>query len=142
MTLTSKARAELRAEAHHLSPLVHVGHQGLTDTLVQTIDDTLRTHELVKIALARTTDVKPQDASHQLAERLGLARSSIARWETDTVEPGFSTLRRVLQACGFDLSLALVPFERNPERDARIQEVGRLTPQERLRAMVDRLEGQ
>jgi RNA-binding protein len=71
MTLTSKERAELRAEAHHLSPLVHVGHQGITDTLVQTIDDTLRTHELVKIALARTTDVKPQDASHALAERLG-----------------------------------------------------------------------
>lgn len=71
MTLTSKERAELRAEAHHLSPLVHVGHQGITDTLVQTIDDTLRTHELVKIALARTTDVKPQDASHELAERLG-----------------------------------------------------------------------
>jgi hypothetical protein len=48
-------------------------------------------------------------------------------------------LDRLLQACGFDLSLALVPFERNLERDARIQEVSRLTPQERLRAMVDRL---
>lgn len=71
MTLTSKQRAELRAEAHHLSPLVHVGHQGITDALVQTIDDTLRTHELVKIALAKTTDVKPQDASHAIAEKLG-----------------------------------------------------------------------
>lgn len=76
----------------------------------------------------------------ELAERLGMPRSSIARWETDAVEPGFSTLRRVLQACGFDLSLALVPFERNAEQDARLQELRRLTPQERLRAMVDRLE--
>jgi RNA-binding protein len=71
MTLSSRERAELRAEAHHLSPLVHIGHQGLTEALLQTLDDTLRTHELVKVALAKTTDVKPQDASHQLAERLG-----------------------------------------------------------------------
>ena len=56
MTLTSRERAELRAEAHRLSPLVHVGHQGLTDALLQTIDDALRTHELVKVALAKTTD--------------------------------------------------------------------------------------
>lgn len=71
MTLTSRERAELRAEAHRLSPLVHVGHQGLTDALLQTIDDALRTHELVKVALAKMTDAKPQDASHEMAEKLG-----------------------------------------------------------------------
>jgi RNA-binding protein len=71
MTLTSKERAELRAEAHHLTPLVHVGHQGLTDNLFQTIDDALRTHELVKIAMVKAADVKPQDASRELAEKLG-----------------------------------------------------------------------
>lgn len=92
--------------------------------------------------LIRSARLRADLSQEQLAERLGLARSSIARWETDTVEPGFSTLRRVLQACGFDLSLALIPFERDPERDARIRDVSRLTPQERLRAMVDRLEEQ
>jgi len=71
MTLSSKERAELRAEAHHLTPSVHVGHQGLTDALVQTLDDALRTRELVKVALAKTTDVSAKDASYQLAERLG-----------------------------------------------------------------------
>ena len=71
MTITSRERAELRAEAHHLSPLVHVGHQGLTDALLQTLDDTLRTRELVKVALAKTTDVKPKDAAHAIAEKLG-----------------------------------------------------------------------
>jgi hypothetical protein len=34
----------------------------------------------------------------------------------------------------------LVPFERDPERDARIQEVRRLTPQERLAGMIERLD--
>jgi RNA-binding protein len=71
MTLSSKERAALRAEAHHLSPLVHVGHQGLTDALRQTLDDALRTHELVKVALTRSTDVSAKDAAHQLAEQLG-----------------------------------------------------------------------
>ena len=71
MTLTSKERAALRAEAHHLHPLVHVGHHGLTDALRQTLDDALRTHELVKVALTKSTDVSAKDAAHQLAEQLG-----------------------------------------------------------------------
>jgi RNA-binding protein len=71
MTLSSKERAALRAEAHHLSALVHIGHNGLTDALRQTLDDALRTHELVKVALTRSTDVSAKDAAHQLAEQLG-----------------------------------------------------------------------
>ena len=71
MTLSSKERATLRAEAHHLSALVHIGHHGLTDALRQTLDDALRTHELVKVALTRSTDVSAKEAAHQLAEQLG-----------------------------------------------------------------------
>jgi RNA-binding protein len=48
-----------------------VGHQGLTDPLFQTLDDALRTRELVKVALAKTTDVSAKDAAHQLAEKMG-----------------------------------------------------------------------
>jgi len=71
MTLSSKERAELRAEAHHLSALVHIGHHGLTDALRQTLDDALRTHELVKVALAKSTDLSVKDAARRLAEQLG-----------------------------------------------------------------------
>ena len=71
MTLSSKERAALRAEAHHLSAIVHIGHHGLTDALRQTLDDALRTHELVKVALTKSTDVSAKDAAHQLAEQLG-----------------------------------------------------------------------
>jgi RNA-binding protein len=71
MTLSSKERAELRAEAHHLTPLVHVGHQGLTDALFQTLDDALRTRELVKLALAKTTDVSAREAARALGEKMG-----------------------------------------------------------------------
>ena len=70
MTLSSKERAELRAEAHHLTPLVHVGHQGLTDALRDALDDALRTHELVKVALAKSTDVSAKEAALELAQAL------------------------------------------------------------------------
>jgi transcriptional regulator with XRE-family HTH domain len=77
-----------------------------------------------------------------LAERLGMPQSSIARWEVDKVEPGLSTLRRVLQGCGYDLSLTLIPFQRDPERDARVVELQQRTPQERLRDLLVRIESE
>ncbi len=67
MPMTGKERAALRAEAHHLTPLVHVGHQGLTPTLFQALDDALRARELVKVQLARTVDVPVKDAANALA---------------------------------------------------------------------------
>lgn len=67
MTLTSKERAELRARAHHLAVAVHVGHQGLTDTVKHTLDDTLRTKELVKIQFSKNFEGKPKEVANDLA---------------------------------------------------------------------------
>lgn len=69
--MKGRERAELRSEAHHLSPTVHVGHQGLTPTLIQSLDDALRTHELVKVKLAKVSDMTPKVAAGTLAERTG-----------------------------------------------------------------------
>lgn len=73
MTISGKGRAELRAEAHHLTPLVHVGHQGLSPAVIKSLDDALRTHELVKVQLGRTADVKAKDAAAALATATGAA---------------------------------------------------------------------
>jgi RNA-binding protein len=67
MPMTGKERAALRAEAHHLTPMVHVGHQGLTPAVFQALDDALRTHELVKVQLGRSVDVPAKDAANALA---------------------------------------------------------------------------
>jgi RNA-binding protein len=64
-------RAELRAEAHHLSPTVHVGHNGLTPTLVTSLDDALRTHELVKVKLGKTSEMTTKEAAGTLAGQTG-----------------------------------------------------------------------
>jgi RNA-binding protein len=60
-------RAELRAEAHHLSATVHVGQHGLSPSLITSLDDALRTHELVKVKLGKNIDLKARDAAGQLA---------------------------------------------------------------------------
>ncbi|MEJ7813180.1 MAG: YhbY family RNA-binding protein [Gemmatimonadaceae bacterium] len=67
MTITSKRRAELRAEAHHLQAMVHVGQHGITPTLVASLDDALRTRELVKVQLNRHAEAEPRDAAYELA---------------------------------------------------------------------------
>ncbi len=65
--MKGRERAALRADAHHLSPTVHVGKEGLSASLITSLDDTLRTHELVKVKLGKTVDVKSKDAAGALA---------------------------------------------------------------------------
>jgi RNA-binding protein len=65
--LKGRERAELRSEAHHLDPTVHVGHLGITPAVISSLDDALRTRELVKVKLAKGTDAKPKDAAGDLA---------------------------------------------------------------------------
>ena len=69
---------------------------------------------------------------------LGIPRSQIGRWENGEVEPAFATVRRVLRACGFDLSMALVPYDPEAPEVARLVELSRLTPKERLDAALMR----
>ena len=71
MSLSSKERAALRAEAHRLSASVHIGQHGLTDSVRQTVDDDLRTRELVKIQFTKSADADVKDAANQLAGALG-----------------------------------------------------------------------
>ena len=65
--MKGKERAGLRADAHHLSPTVHVGKEGLTAALIASLDDALRTRELVKVKLGKNADVKPKDAAASLS---------------------------------------------------------------------------
>lgn len=67
MTLGSKARAELRARAHHLDVAVHIGQHGITDAVKQSLDDALRTKELVKVQFGKGADVKAKHAANDLA---------------------------------------------------------------------------
>jgi RNA-binding protein len=71
MAITGKERAELRAEAHHLDALVHIGTHGTTPALIGTLDDALRTRELVKVQLGRPVEEKPRAIAERLAQETG-----------------------------------------------------------------------
>jgi transcriptional regulator with XRE-family HTH domain len=88
--------------------------------------------------LIRSARSRARLSQAQLAQRLQTPRSQIARWEADDVDPGFSTVRRVLRACGFDLSMGLVPYAPDEQQEARLAELQRLTPKERLDAALAR----
>lgn len=70
MPLSSKERAALRGEAHHLQASVHVGQHGLSESVRQSLDDALRTHELVKIQFGRNADVDVRNAANELADAM------------------------------------------------------------------------
>lgn len=65
--MKGRERAELRSEAHHLDPTVHVGQQGLTPAVISSLDDALRTRELVKVKLGYKEDIKPKEVANSLA---------------------------------------------------------------------------
>ena len=71
MSLTGKERAALRAQANRLPATVHVGQHGLTPALLQSLDDALRTHELVKVHLGSRAELSVKEGAQQLAAATG-----------------------------------------------------------------------
>jgi RNA-binding protein len=71
MAITGRERAHLRAEAHHLDALVQLGAQGITPAIVASLDDALRTRELVKVQLGRPVDERPRAIAERLAQETG-----------------------------------------------------------------------
>ena len=70
-TVTARDRARLKARAHSLEPLVHVGHAGATGQLVTEIDRALAAHELIKVKVT-APDRDERDAICQdIAARTG-----------------------------------------------------------------------
>ena len=69
--LNSRQRQHLRGLAHALEPVVHVGHGGVSDAVVRSVDEALLAHELIKVRLHEPED-KRGDA-HRLADAAGAA---------------------------------------------------------------------
>lgn len=63
--LTSKQRAQFRSQAQSLSPVVMVGHEGISEAVVNALNEALEHHELVKV---RFQDFKEE--TKQLSEEL------------------------------------------------------------------------
>jgi transcriptional regulator with XRE-family HTH domain len=88
--------------------------------------------------LIREARLRAGLTQYQLAERSGRERSVIARWEQGAVSPSVDNLLEVIQACGFDLPLVLVP--RESHEDERLEKNLLLTPERRAQRYLARLE--
>mgnify|MGYP000164374067 CR=1 FL=1 len=69
MTLTSKQRQFLKAKAHNLSPVVHVGDAGLTKGVVDATEQVLAAHELIKVRIQQGDKQVRSAIAQQLCER-------------------------------------------------------------------------
>ena len=56
--LNSRQKKILRAKAHHLDPLVLIGKSGVSDGCIQSIDEAIEVHELIKIKFIEHKDDK------------------------------------------------------------------------------------
>lgn len=68
--LTSRQRAHLRSLAHRLRPVVQVGSEGLTDSVIASLEDALRTRELLKVKVLEAAPVSAREAADELSARV------------------------------------------------------------------------
>ena len=67
--LTGKQRRHLRALGHHLTVVVQIGHQGVSEALVKQTDAQLEVHELIKVKLSENAPEGRKDGAALLAEK-------------------------------------------------------------------------
>lgn len=68
MALTGKQKRYLRAEAHHLTPIVQIGKGGLTNEIKTSIRKALDARELIKVAILQNSDADIQDVAEEIEE--------------------------------------------------------------------------
>lgn len=71
MELTGKQRAQLRAMANSLEPVVHIGKDGIGDNLVKQANDALEARELIKGCVQQGAPIGAREALTELCEKTG-----------------------------------------------------------------------
>lgn len=70
--LTGKQKRFLRSEAHHLQPVFQIGKYGLTEAVIEQIEEALEAKELIKVNILQNCGEDKKDIAAQLSEREGL----------------------------------------------------------------------
>lgn len=68
--LNSKQRASLRAMANSLQPVTQIGKNGINDALIESLDKTLESRELVKVTVLETALVSAKEALEEVSQKL------------------------------------------------------------------------
>jgi RNA-binding protein len=73
LTLNSKQVRHLRSQCHALNPVVMIGNNGLSETVLQELDRSLNAHELIKIKVAGDQRELRVQMLQEICEKLGAA---------------------------------------------------------------------
>lgn len=65
--MTPAERKALKAKAHKLDPVVHIGEKGLTEQVIAEIDRALHAHELIKVRAATLDRNAREEAFDRIA---------------------------------------------------------------------------
>ena len=74
LQLSPEQRRDLRAQAHHLNPVVMIGNDGLTAAVKKETDTALNAHGLIKIRVQGDDRAAREAIADELAEALSAAR--------------------------------------------------------------------
>ena len=77
VTLTGRQKRHLRALAHHLEPLVQVGKEGVSDSVIAAADRALTDHELVKVRLPQIDRDERAEMAAALERETGAALAGV-----------------------------------------------------------------
>ena len=69
--LTGKQKKYLKGLGHHLSPVILIGKEGMSQRLIDASVHELQNHELIKIKIGKNSEVTKQDAVLILAAATG-----------------------------------------------------------------------
>lgn len=75
--MTGKERAEWRAKAQTLDPIIHIGKDGITDNVLQQTEDALTARELIKGSVQKNSDLDAREACDLLCEKTGAEPISV-----------------------------------------------------------------
>jgi transcriptional regulator with XRE-family HTH domain len=94
----------------------------------------VRANAVKSAVLLREARLRARISQQALAERSGVNRVQINRYEAGGIAPILDTLIELVRACGFDLPLELAPLD--PFRDAALADLQKLSPSRRLERML------
>lgn len=68
--LTSKQRSKLKSIISTVSPIAHIGKEGLTPNVIKSLSDALEAHEVIKVAILETAAEDPWEIAREAEEAL------------------------------------------------------------------------
>ncbi len=72
-TLNPKQVRYLKSLAHHLKPVVQIGKENISDSVISATQQELQNHELIKVKIGQNSAVNKKEAAAELSEKTGSA---------------------------------------------------------------------